>query len=407
MPRKATGQVIPPSNGRGWAIRLPAYGKRRYITFDDCGDRQEAEAELRHVLADVERGTWQAHEPERVEAPAEVPTFHEFASEWYRRHELDWREATKANYRQQLSVHLLPFFADLALDQITVRQIDTYREGKLREGRLCPEQINYTIKRLAQILDEAVEYELIDANPAKGKRRRAKVEKTEQVFLDHPDQIETLLEAAGRLDDDRKARFTGRRPFIATLLFAGLRISEACALKRRDLDLANNRLSVRDSKTSAGRRRVEVLGGLRDELAVYAADADPDAPPFPNARGGHEDRGNARQRIVDPVITEARKLVALPERLTAHNLRHTYASALIACGKDPVTVRHQIGHADAAFTLRVYAHALDLTEAEREALKAVYYGDDWADKGRQTDSAGLERIPAEQAERRNPSRRAG
>jgi hypothetical protein len=59
------------------------YGKRRYVTLGTDGwNRQRAEAELRHVLADVERGLWRPHEPEPVEAPAQVPTFHQFASKW-------------------------------------------------------------------------------------------------------------------------------------------------------------------------------------------------------------------------------------------------------------------------------------------------------------------------------------
>ena len=59
MARKATGSVIEPKDGRSWAIRFRAYGERRYValgTSEDGWSRQKAEAELRHVLADVERG---------------------------------------------------------------------------------------------------------------------------------------------------------------------------------------------------------------------------------------------------------------------------------------------------------------------------------------------------------------
>jgi hypothetical protein len=65
MARKATGQIIEPSSGRGWAIRFRAYGKRRYMTLgtaEEGWNRRRAEAELRHVLADVERGVWQPYE---------------------------------------------------------------------------------------------------------------------------------------------------------------------------------------------------------------------------------------------------------------------------------------------------------------------------------------------------------
>ena len=58
MARKATGQVNEPRDGRAWAIRFRAYGKRRYVTLgtgEEGWTRQRAEAELRHVLADVDR----------------------------------------------------------------------------------------------------------------------------------------------------------------------------------------------------------------------------------------------------------------------------------------------------------------------------------------------------------------
>jgi integrase len=53
--------------------------------------------------------------------------------------------------------------------------------------------------------------------------------------------------------------------------------------------------------------------------------------------------------------------------VTFHVLRHTFASILIAQGHDPVFVSRQLGHANAAITLRVYAHLFD---AERHAAKA-------------------------------------
>src|SRR4051794_19929805 len=59
-------------------------------------------------------------------------------------------------------------------------------------------------------------------------------------------------------------------------------------------------------------------------------------------------------------------------------LRHTFASILFACGVDPPTIMQQLGHTDAAFTLRVYAHSMRRDAAERERLRALVEGRDWA-----------------------------
>lgn len=56
-----------------------------------------------------------------------------------------------------------------------------------------------------------------------------------------------------------------------------------------------------------------------------------------------------------------------PRSVTFHVLRHTFASILIAQGHDPVFVSRQLGHANAAITLNVYAHLFD---AARHAAKA-------------------------------------
>jgi integrase len=100
--------------------------------------------------------------------------------------------------------------------------------------------------------------------------------------------------------------------------------------------------------------------------------------------GSARDRHNLRQRVVAPVVARAERLLAerggrpLPSGITPHKLRHTFASVLFAMGKDPVCVMEQLGHADPAFTLCVYAHMMRRGPEERGRLKALVEGHDWA-----------------------------
>src|ERR1700689_5094932 len=64
-----------------------------------------------------------------------------------------------------------------------------------------------------------------------------------------------------------------RRALVATLVFAGLRIGEALALRWRDVDLARGTITVRAGKTAASARTVNILPVLSDELRSYAASA--------------------------------------------------------------------------------------------------------------------------------------
>ena len=101
------------------------------------------------------------------------------------------------------------------------------------------------------------------------RNRKLKTKRRRPVYLDSAEQIAAMIEAAGSLDADRGARTAGRRALIATLVYAGLRIGEATALTWADIDLANGRISVRDAKTEAGERLVDILPALRDELTTH------------------------------------------------------------------------------------------------------------------------------------------
>src|SRR4051794_18323206 len=54
---------------------------------------------------------------------------------------------------------------------------------------------------------------------------------------------------------------------------------------------------------------------------------------------------------------------------------------LFALGRDPVYVMGQLGHTDPAFTLRIYAHAMRHENGDRDALRALVEGVDWAPNG--------------------------
>jgi integrase len=150
-------------------------------------------------------------------------------------------------------------------------------------------------------------------------------------------------------------------------VFAGPRIGELTALRWRDVDLAGNRITVRASKTDAGLRQIDLLPALHDELSAHKAQAPSTAPDgfvFATAAGTELAQGNVRRRVLDKAIEKANeKLVEaddipLPDGLTPHKLRHTFASILVALGVDPGSVMDQLGHTDPGFTLRVYRHGM-------------------------------------------------
>jgi integrase len=420
MPRKATGQVVDPKEGRGWAIRFRAYGTRRYLalgTTEEGWDRERVEAKLRQVLADVERAIWQPPQPEAVEAPVEIPTFHEFASEWFEGAAPGWGERTEVDYRWRLSDHLLPHFAKHRLTAITVEEVDRYRRAKVREAKALeaaraknlanPEDkrkrlprpmsngsINKTIRLLATILELALEYGHIDRNPAQGRKRLLKESKPSRSYL-QPDQVAALLSAAAKLDADARSGDTGRRrPLLAVLTLAGLRISEALDLRWRDLSLGARKLRVVSSKTDAGVREVDLTPTLQELLSEYrtrTSHLDPADLVFPTSKGRPDNPSNVRTRFLAGAVKLANR--ELKEAggeaiatVTPHSLRRTFISLLFSLPNPPSVpyVMAQVGHNDPKVTLGIYAQVIASKTDHGAALDGLVGASDWAATGSET-----------------------
>jgi len=385
MPRPATGSVVPRITQGGrvtFLLRFTVEGKRRSVNLGEV-TREEADRELRHILADVERGEWQ---PPQLAAPAarELPTFHAFCEEWWTLHVEHLAPKTITDYRWRLERHLLPYFAQMALDQIDIPEVDKYRATKLRDGDLSGSSINKTITTLSAIFEAAVEARWIEHNPARGRKRKVRVARKAQTHLNRAEEIEVLLEAADQLDREASARdsHVQRRAILATLLFSGLRIGELCDLRWRDVDLAGGWLQVRRSKTDAGVRRIKIRGALRDDLTnakARAVHADPNSPVFATRDGGVPTVHNLRARVINKATGRAAKLMeargqVFPEGITPHSLRRTFASILFALGEPHPVVMVEMGHTNVQMTLGIYAQAVRLDDDEKERLVEMVHG---------------------------------
>ncbi len=170
------------------------------------------------------------------------------------------------------------------------------------------------------------------------------------MWLDRAEHIGALLDGAGELDRAarRDRQHIPRKALLSTLVFAGLRIGELLDLRWRDVDLTAGRITVRASKTDAGVRQVDMLSVLRDELLELKAAArrtQPNDPVFGTSHAKRQHASNIRNRVLAPAVKRANERrddageVPLPERLTPHKLRHTFASLLVALGVDPA-LRH-------------------------------------------------------------------
>ena len=115
--------------------------------------------------------------------------------------------------------------------------------------------INKTLVTLTQILDSAVEHGPLTSNPAAGKRRRLKESKPIRRLLE-ADDLRELLYAAAELDRSSRRYRIGRQPRIAVMAKAGLRVTEMCQLRWRDVDVHHKRLVIGEAKHASGCSRL-------------------------------------------------------------------------------------------------------------------------------------------------------
>jgi len=140
------------------------------------------------------------------------------------------------------------------------------------------------------------------------------------------------------------------RALMELFYSSGLRLSELCALRWRDLDLAEGFVTVIGKGSKE--RKVPVGSHARNALAQWRADqhAGDEAHVFPG-RGG----GAISQRAVQIRIRQLAQRQGLFKHVHPHMLRHSFASHILESSGDLRGVQELLGHADIA-TTQIYTH---------------------------------------------------
>lgn len=344
--------------GSSWEAYLRVNGEQIQKT---CRTRDEAELWLARQF---ERRARRLEPERRVKA-----TFREAAERWYaeRGHEKGWAPSTQRDYRSALDVHLLPAFAEDALEKITSARIEAWRteamtpyvdeKGELRT-RLPRRTAQKTLAMLHGIFEHARKAYGLQRNPA------ADVEQIKHTYSGSlefyaPEEVWALVRAAASDQD---------AAIFLTAAFAGLRRGELVPLRVRDVDFANRVLRVEGSyglgvlkaPKSGKVRSVPLAAEVETAIArllVERGDPGPDELVFPGEGGSYLDASALRRRY-----TKAQKKAGLRE-LRFHDLRHTFGSLAVSRAS-LVQLQAWMGHADIKTTMRYLHHKSHAAEAD-------------------------------------------
>jgi len=184
--------------------------------------------------------------------------------------------------------------------------------------------------------------------------------------LPRPAAPEDAVNLAENSAESASEPWIGARDFAILLLLygAGLRVAEALSLTANLLPIGTTlRVTGKRSKT----RIVPIVAAVREAVDDYVRQCpyplSGEVPLFVGARGGP-----LNPDLVRRAVAAARRRLGLPDTLTPHALRHSFATHLLAGGADLRSLQELLGHAslsstqiytavDAARLLDVYRHA--------------------------------------------------
>ncbi len=244
-----------------------------------------------------------------------------------------YSESTRITYENQMRL-FTEFIQPLSIHEITKETVDRYMRYLVEKRKVSVSTQNTAIN--------AIKFYLEQVN--KGERKF--------YYVDRPIK-ERLLPSVLSEEEMHKmlgcAKNTKHRCMMFMLYSAGLRISELLNLKWQDIDQDRNVIYIRSGK---GRKdRITLLSKLAlDYLRHYRTLYQTKEWLFEGPEGGRYS-----PRSVNQFIHKYSKQADIRKRVSAHTLRHSFATHLLERGTDLRYIQTLLGH-ESSLTTERYTH---------------------------------------------------
>lgn len=298
------------------------------------------------------------------------PHFQDFASQWFKEHEIEWRRSHIRSLRSTLDGRLIPHFGQKVVSSITKSDILAYRatlakvKGRGDKEGLSPKRINEIIGTLCQIIDEAADRFEFTTPTTNIKRLRVRKVDVDPFSLQ---DVESIL-ATVRAD---------YRNYFTVRFFTGMRTGEVHGLKWRYVDFERRLIRVRETvvlgedeytKTDGSQRDIQMSQPVVEALTKqYEVTGKLSDYVFCNLMGAPLDNKNFTDRVWYPLLRH----LGLTER-RPYQMRHTAATLWLASGEAPEWIARQLGHTSTEMLFRVYSRYVpNLTRQDGSAMERL------------------------------------
>lgn len=365
--RTSTRVVVDEMTGSEKTVTLERY-RARYR--DESGKeharhfvkKANAQRWLDEVTAAVVRGDY-------VDPAAGKVTFGQWFKRWSEVQ--TWTDGTSETATMTLASVT---FVDVPMSRITELHVEAWMKAMTKPGpkrkkglAASTRRTRYNYVRMAFLA--AVKARVIRQDPTAGISPPRVAKSEGRIKLPTPEQVgAALLEVPDN--------FHG---FVAVCAFAGLRLGEAAGLQLRDVDFLRRTLSIqRQIQGQVNSKTIEVSPKyesartvyLPDDLVTVLAAHLEKCPPMGEERWLFSLNGYVYNRNSAGNQWRSLRAKVGMDAFTLHDLRHFFASGLIADGCDVVTVQHALGHSSASITLNVYSHLWPKAEDRTRAAAA-------------------------------------
>jgi len=350
--------------GKSWRIAIdsgkdPATGRRRQHFETIVGTKASAHKRLAELLIEIEKGGY-------VKTPRRL-TVAEYLHEWLTNHaRLNCRAVTAQGYQYRIDHYICPELGRIPLGSLRAQHISKYLSTTIARGQSARSAL-HDYRLLHKALGDAVKLGTLAVNPCDGCQPPRPDDK--EMFFLTPAAISVFLAHA------EKSPFPYYHLF-RTMLFTGLRRSEALGLQWRNLDLELLTLTVTQTqhrlnggkfvlqppKTKNSRRVVNLSPSLAIVLREYRSQVESQrlllGAPLADSDlvFAHVDGSPLDPSTVSHEFLKVARKAGLEIRL--HDLRHSYSTIMLAAGVNVKALSQQLGHSNIGITLQIYSHLL-------------------------------------------------
>lgn len=340
--------------------------------LDAKNNKRAAEEVMREIVADFNGEETQSaaiHSTQKQDTKADM-LFGDYLNKWIEIAKANLQLSTYASYKMKIK-HIAPYFNErgITLQGIRPTDIQEYYTWLLDNGKKI-QSCTHDHVIIRRALEIAYRTDLIPINPS-AKVEKPKSPKYEAKYYDLK-QLNTLFEYLKGDKYELMYKMTA---------FYGLRRSELCGMKWNSIDFENNTITLNSSvvqtsvngkllliqkdvmKNASSKRTMPLIPEIKEALLQLKEQQDKNKAYFKNGYNQQfldyvwvDDIG----KLVNPnTITHHFKTFlaqhGLP-RIRFHELRHSCASLLIACGVSLKEIQEWLGHSAISTTADIYSH---------------------------------------------------